>query len=128
MQEVSQPGGKTVSELVNELFDTHRHESGRQYTNKEVELALKGEVSQAYLSKLRLGQIHNPGRNHLLLLCRFFGVPASYFFPELALLPDDKHNEDHLYAALRSYGLNAEARHYLVKLAAILRNKEDEDE
>lgn len=115
-----------VADLVNQLFETHRHPSGRQFKNKEVEHTLRGEINQAYLSKVRRGLIADPGRNHLLLLCQFFGVPSSYFFPELAPLAADETSQDTLHAALRSFGLNDEARRYLVGLAEIIRAKDSQ--
>jgi len=75
---------RTTAELVNELFRTRRRPDGQEYTNSDVSRALSGELSPAYLSKMRKGRIPNPGRNALLLLSRFFRVPPAYFFPELA--------------------------------------------
>ena len=71
---------KTVAELIDDLFITHRKEDGREYTHKEVCEAL-GDVAPSHLSRLRSGIISNPGREVLLSLCRFFKVPPSYFFP-----------------------------------------------
>ena len=72
-----------VAELIDHLFKTYRHPSGREYTYAEVSRALNEELDPTTIGKLRQGSIKNPGRNALLLLCMFFQVPASYFFPEL---------------------------------------------
>ena len=74
---------KTLAELINSLFDTHRKPNGDRYTNKEVSEALGGAIDQSNLSLLRNGKSINPGRLTLLHLCRFFDVTPSYFFPEL---------------------------------------------
>ncbi|WP_054536940.1 helix-turn-helix domain-containing protein [Herpetosiphon geysericola] len=74
---------KTLADLINELFDTHRKPNGDRYTNKEVSQALDGAIDQSTLSLLRSGRNANPGRMILLHLCRFFEVSPSYFFPEL---------------------------------------------
>lgn len=74
----------TMSELVNELFKTHRHQSGREYTTREVSLAVLGSMSHTTLERVRRGKSANLTREMILDLCKFFQVPASYFFPELA--------------------------------------------
>jgi len=74
---------KTVAELVEDLFRTHRHPSGREFSNQEVSNALNDEIDPSYIAKLRRGAIKNPGRQALLSLCRFFKVQPNYFFPEL---------------------------------------------
>src|SRR6476659_939354 len=74
---------KRIADLVNDLFRTHRKPDGREYSSSEVSRALNGELDPTYMAKLRRGGIPNPGRNTLLLLCRFFGVAPTYFFPEL---------------------------------------------
>ncbi|HEU4327419.1 MAG TPA: helix-turn-helix domain-containing protein [Roseiflexaceae bacterium] len=74
---------KTTAELVEDLFRTYRHPSGREYSNQEVSTALNDAVDASYIAKIRRGIIKNPGRHGLLALCRFFKVPSSYFFPEL---------------------------------------------
>jgi transcriptional regulator with XRE-family HTH domain len=74
---------KTVGELVDELFKTHRRSDGREHTYQEIAVKLGGAIEPSHISKLRTGKIANPGRDTLLALCRFFEVPPSYFFPEL---------------------------------------------
>lgn len=112
----------TIAELVEDLFRTHRRPDGREYTNREVSLALAGQVEPSHLSKLRNGRITNPGRDTLLLLCRFFNVSPSYFFPELDMPPinaeaNDQQTES-LHVALRSAGLSPQVRE---KLEALIR-------
>lgn len=78
----------TVADLVNRLFAERRHPSGREYTNREVGIALRrGHKNPAvHLQRIRSGQIKNPTRETLLTLCIFFQVEPSYFFPELKAL------------------------------------------
>ncbi|NJO81611.1 MAG: helix-turn-helix transcriptional regulator [Blastochloris sp.] len=71
---------KTTGELLDQLFTTHRHPTGREYTYQEVSKGVGGELDPTYIAKVRKGKIPNPGRQAIMLLCRFFHVPPSYFF------------------------------------------------
>lgn len=73
----------TVAELLNQLFQQRRHPSGREYTNAEVALGMRGKHDRSYVRKVRSGEIPNPGYQALLELCIFFRVPITYFFPQL---------------------------------------------
>ena len=108
----------TTAELINRLFDQHRRPDGKEYTNHEISKATEGKLSPTYLAKLRSGEIPNPGRYRLMLLCKFFHVPASYFFPELeAFEPDEISAEEHLRAAFRSMGVPTDVQTHLVAVA-----------
>jgi len=76
---------KTLGELVDDLFKDHPRPDGREYTYQEIAIKLGGAIEPSHISKLRKNKIANPGRDTLLALCRFFDVPPSYFFPELAV-------------------------------------------
>src|SRR5689334_6751058 len=104
---------KTIADLVNDLFRTHRHpQTQREYMNTEVSRALGGQIDQSYLAKLRKGKVDNPTRNTLLLLCQFFGVPSSYFFPELDIrVPPEQTS---LRVALRATNLDEETQEKLL--------------
>lgn len=108
---------KTIAAVVNELFDRHRQGDGEEYSNSEVARALNGELSRGYLSKLRAGEIPNPGRNALLLLCQFFNEPPSVFFPELK----EETLEEVDSPPLRTTGLTPEARRYVEGIVDLLR-------
>lgn len=96
----------TVAELVDRLFQTHRRPDGKEYSFHEVAAKLNGQLSPGYLAKLRNGTSGNPSRQSLLLLCQFFKVPSSYFFPELDDLTAEEPSEDEkLTIALRSSSL-----------------------
>jgi transcriptional regulator with XRE-family HTH domain len=69
--------------LVDRLFKTRRHPSGREYTYFEVSLLMRGAIQPPHLHALRRGNSDTPTRKTILALCQFFGVPAAYFFPEL---------------------------------------------
>lgn len=78
----------TMAELVNELFNLHRHPDGREYTHKEVEAGItraagRKLIDASYLSKLRTGRIKNPSAGAIEALCYFFPVEVNYFFPDL---------------------------------------------
>lgn len=73
----------SIAELVNQLFEQRRHPSGREYSNREVGLALQRKNPGAHIAKIRSGKIQNPTRETLLVLARFFHIEPLYFFPEL---------------------------------------------
>ncbi len=113
----------TVAQLLDNLFKTHTKAGGKEYSYQEVSEALKGELDPTYIAKIRKGRIPNPGRNTLLLLCRFFHVPASYFFPEL----DEEATAEHItdervdeVLAKRAASLTPEAKRRLAALLDIL--------
>ncbi len=83
----------TLAGRIDCLFRTHRSPRGREYTYREVAIAvtdLNGvTLSPAYLWQLRTGARNNPSINHLAALARFFNVAPSYFFDdELSNLPE----------------------------------------
>lgn len=77
------PTEPTVADLLNRLFHLRRHPSGREYSNGEVALGMRGKHDRSYVRKVRTGEIPNPGYQALLELCIFFRVPITYFFPQL---------------------------------------------
>lgn len=117
---------KTVAELVDELFWTHRRPDGREYTYDEVSTALGGKIDPGYLSKLRRGKIKNPGREALLALCRFFKVRPDYFFPEIVAPYDEQQPEDPMQVALRSTKLRPAVRKKIEELLQALHEDSDD--
>lgn len=116
---------KTMAELVNDLFRTHRRPDGREYTASEISRALNGELDPSYLGKMRRGKIENPTRQTLLLLCQFFKVPSSYFFPELTSPGEENQGEDDPIAiAARSAKASPAVKQ---KLEALLRALQEEE-
>jgi transcriptional regulator with XRE-family HTH domain len=105
---------KTVAELIDDLFRTHRKPNGREYSHVEVCAALNGAIEPSHLGKLRNGTIKNPKRDTLMALCRFFKVQPSYFFPELQLPGGSEEQEpgqeDPISAALRLLDLAPDAK------------------
>lgn len=116
---------KTVGQLVDELFHTHRRPDGREYTYQEICTALDGAIEPSQLSRLRNGKVTNPGRETLLALCRFFQVRPSYFFPELEQLPPpaEATQPDALQVALRSSGLRPDVQAKLEDLIQTLKDQ-----
>lgn len=113
---------KSIAHMVDQLFQTHRHPSGREYTYQEVADGAQGGLEPSYISKLRKGKIPNPGRNTLLLLCKFFQVAASYFFPELEQAEDKERQSlpvDHVLAH-RAAKLSPEAQRQLAAFLDVL--------
>ncbi len=114
---------KSIAELVDDLFKTHRKGDGTEYTYQEVMNGVGGKLDTGYLWKLRKGKIENPGRNALMLLCVFFRVPASYFFPELDDLAPSSEADEQLQCALRSTRLPADVQNQLQQLIKVLRQQ-----
>lgn len=117
-----------VAELVDQLFKRYRRPDGKEYTYQEVSKALGGEIEVSTIGKIRSGIISNPGRKALLLLCQFFEVPASYFFPELEILaPRDTAPtpEQQLESAFRSMGFPADVQEHLVGVARAFKKQLD---
>ncbi len=124
------PVSSVFADVLNHLFDTHRRPDGKEYTNHEVSKATDGNLSPTYLAKLRSGEIPNPGRYRLMLLCKFFHVPASYFFPELdAFEPSEEVTspEDQLRAAFRTMGVPADIQAHLVAMAQAFKQDKEQD-
>lgn len=124
----------SVQVLVDQLFKMHRHPEGREYTYQEVVAKLKAlgiSIDYTTLSKVRSGDIANPGRRVLLGLCQFFRVPASYFFPELTeLAPDEQapQPEAQLYAAFRSMGVPEDVQEHLIGVARSFKKRKHSHE
>lgn len=119
---------KTTAQLVDDLFKEHRKPDGQEYSYQEVSKRLKGELDASSIAKIRKGVIKNPGRDALMLLCRFFQVPASYFFPELEELdlPQDASDEEPMNTvrvALRSMDLSTDVQDYLEGIIKVLRQQ-----
>jgi transcriptional regulator with XRE-family HTH domain len=114
---------KSVAELVDDLFKTHRKNDGAEFTYQEVSDGVGGKPDPGYLWKLRKGKIENPGRNTLMLLCVFFRVPASYFFPELDDLVPPSEADAQIQWALRSTRLPADVQNQLQQLIKVLRQQ-----
>jgi transcriptional regulator with XRE-family HTH domain len=77
------PGGSTLADKLNLLFQTV-HPAGREpYTSREVSDAIRergGSISDVYIWQLRTGRRTNPTREHLQALADFFDVDPAYFF------------------------------------------------
>lgn len=120
----------SIGALVDQLFHTILHPNGREYTYTEVADATGMDAS--YIRKLRFNQIPNPGISTISALCRFFGVDASYFFPELAAMHGASVDNSIVQSAeqvpfrlaLRSTGLTPEAQAYIEGLITLLQQRE----
>lgn len=116
---------KTVAELIDDLFLTHRRDDGKEYTHTEVCVALKGAIEPGHLSKLRNGVIKNPSRETLLALCTFFQVEPTYFFPELEPSKQSVKGEDPIAVALGSSQLSPAVRRKLLELIQLLNDDQE---
>ncbi len=73
----------TIADITEHLFEVYRHPTGRKFSNREVETEIPGSIKYTNNYKIRVGQIPNPGRESVLIFCRFFNISPVYFFPEL---------------------------------------------
>ncbi len=107
-----------IAAVVNRLFHTHRRPDGKEYSNQEVSDHLNGAIHPSTISKIRNGQVADPRRNALMLLCKFFGESPVIFFPELA---PSTPPADPAAVTFRSTSLDPEQQE---KLAEFLRSLE----
>lgn len=121
----------TVREVVDRLFREHLHPDGREYQLTEVVDTIKeryqhllgdAALNRSHLSKLRSGDIKDPGRRVIMALCAFFQVPVSTFYPELE---QEQHQVD-IGATLRAAGLSSQAQMYVRGLIAELQRSRDD--
>lgn len=114
-----------VAELIDQLFKTHVRPNGKEYTYLEVSQALGGELDPSLIGKLRSGKTKNPSRNTLKLICSFFNVPPSYFFPDLNQITEQEATpEEQLDTALRSLGLEPDMQAHLKAFVDAVRKAE----
>lgn len=115
-----------IAELVDQLFKTHLRPDKKEYTYQEVSAALGGELDPTLIGKIRSGKTKNPGRNTLKLLCSFFHVPPSYFFPDLKQITEQEVTpEQQIETALRSMGLPPEKQVYINAVIDAFRQSKD---
>lgn len=117
---------KRLATLVNHLFATRRHPSGREYRLSEVSAATGEQLTVAWLSLLRNGGIARPGADKIQLLADFFGVDASYFTGKQPRPKGDGEPDEELRRAmaqplvremaLRASQLDEEGQEWLLKL------------
>jgi transcriptional regulator with XRE-family HTH domain len=108
-----------IAPLIDELFQMHPKADGTEYSNHEVAKIIGCDAS--YLGKLRRGVITNPGRDTLISLAKFFGVPITYFFPEMTENLVDA--DVQVSVALRSAGLDEDERSHIKAIIDIIRGK-----
>lgn len=71
--------GARFAALLNHLFDTHRHPSGREYSLREISERTGGKLTTAYISLLRKGGVANPPAERVQGLADAFDVDVRYF-------------------------------------------------
>jgi len=71
--------GARFAGLLNHLFDTHRHPSGREYSLREISEKSEGKLTTAYISLLRKGGVANPPADRVQALADAFEIDVRYF-------------------------------------------------
>ena len=71
--------GARFAGLLNHLFDTYRHPSGREYSLREISEKSGGKLTTAYISLLRKGGVANPPVDRVQALADAFEVDVRYF-------------------------------------------------
>lgn len=120
--------GNIVTDILNGLFQSQRHSSGREYTNREVARAVNDRYGAALglqldpssIARIRDGTTRDPGRKTILALCLFFQVSPEVFFPEIAAQRPAPTDEN-LFVLLRSVGLPAEVQPHIQAVIQALR-------
>jgi len=116
---------KSVAELIDELFKTHKKPDGRELSYQEVARMTGNQLNPTHISKMRNGSITNPTRNSLLLLCQVFRIPAAYFFPELEATTEEVDSERAF--ARRAANLPKEAQAHLAAFLETLEGLKKRD-
>lgn len=78
MDKTNPQGEAIFSARLNFLFDTIKKADGTLHSNREVARVIG--ISPAYISRLRSGEMSNPGYDLVGKLAEFFNVPVSYFY------------------------------------------------
>lgn len=127
----AQPSGEqSVAELVDALFKSNTKPDGREFSYNEIATTMRERygrpVDPSHIGKIRAGLVKNPSRETLLMLCQFFKVPASYFFPELETAAStDERVRMQLREALRAAGLSPQAQAHLEGMVELLRQQQE---
>lgn len=127
----AQPAGeRSVADLVDALFKSNTRPDGREFSYNEIATTMRERygrpVDPSHIGKIRAGLVKNPSRETLLMLCQFFKVPASYFFPELETdAPDEDRIRTQLREALRAAGLSPQAQAHLEGMVELLRRQRE---
>lgn len=86
MSDKAPPGGRSLAEKIDRLFESVHPKDRGPYSYKEVEAGIRAQggpaLSSSYIWQLRTGSRDNPTKRHLEALADFFGVAPSYFFDE----------------------------------------------
>lgn len=128
---IAQPSGeRSVADLVDALFKSNTRSDGREFSYNEIATTMRERsgrpVDPSHIGKIRAGLVKNPSRETLLMLCQFFKVPASYFFPELETdAPDEERIRIQLREALRAAGLSPQAQAHLEGMVELLRRQRE---
>lgn len=130
------PGGGTLAEKIDRLFQTMHPRGREEYSYEEVAEGIRQRggptISATYLWLLRKGQRDNPTKKHLEALADFFGVPAAYFFDDETARRVNA-QLDLLVAlrgapvrqiALRAYGLSPESLRAIAQMIEHVRQLE----
>lgn len=122
------PTERSIPEIVDELFTTRRHPSGREYGYTEIANDLRDRfginIDPGVLRRVRIGETPNPTASTIRAFILFFGVPASVFFPGPDMIEKPAMPTDDLSVRLRALGMTETDREDLLKLMGrLLMNK-----
>ena len=124
----SLPDAPNIATLLNDLFIHYRHESGREYTNREVEEGIKTMAGRRLMDestiwRMRSGGAKKPSMDVVEALCMFFPVDVSYFYPRLAALRDRQQGRsaaEQVKVALRKTSLDPLVQDHVAGLVQAL--------
>lgn len=116
MTEPEKPGGHTLADKLNHLFETVIPAGRGPYNTEEVARTITAAgvpISGSYIWLLRKGQRDNPTLRHVEGIAKFFGVPAAYFFDER--VAEDVNAQLGLVVALR----DTQVQHVALRAAGL---------
>ena len=137
------PDPPNIANLLNELFVTHRHPSGREFTNREVVEGITGVAGQklideSTISRMRTGIMKKPSMDAVEALCMFFPVEPAFFYPRLAALKNRQSGRspaEQVKVALRSTSIDRSVQEHVAGIIQALtahedlkRKRDDDDE
>lgn len=73
--------GSRLAYLLNHIMEVVINErENRPYTDREVSLMSRGEISERTVTKMRNGELDNPDYNTLLAVSEVFDIDPAYWF------------------------------------------------
>ena len=110
---------QSIPEIVDDLFRTRRHSSGREHGYREIANDLQERygivIDPTVLRRVRIGLTTNPTAQTIRALALFFRVSPAIFFPDVVDI-EEMSLDEQFVAALREAGMTSEDRTAILML------------